>query len=172
MITEKKQDKVYDLAKNHFLGDFPSSLPIEKAYLHIGMYMGWIIDNGLYSEYFEDEACFVFVNEGEVSVRAQTDYIDLDSKHAILAKCLNYFFETNDKQKESGDGVEVIAVILHPSQVEELFESRSEDRRDRRQDHFVRYGKVREAGRWRSRRRLWRLACSGDRGGRVHLSPR
>ncbi len=50
------QDKVYDLAKNHFLGDFPASLPIEKAYLHIGIYMGWIIDNKLYSEYFEDEA--------------------------------------------------------------------------------------------------------------------
>lgn len=50
------QDKVYDLAKNHFLGDFPSSLPIEKAYLHIGIYMGWIIENKLYSEYFEDEA--------------------------------------------------------------------------------------------------------------------
>ena len=56
MIVEKKQDKVYDLAKNHFLGDFPASLPIEKAYLHIGIYMGWIINNGLYSEYFEDEA--------------------------------------------------------------------------------------------------------------------
>jgi len=56
MILEKKQDKVYDLAKDHFLGDFPSSLPIEKAYLHIGNYMGWIIDNELFSEYFEEEA--------------------------------------------------------------------------------------------------------------------
>ena len=56
MIGEKKQDKVYDLAKNHFLGDFPASLPIEKAYLHIGIYMGWVIENHLYSEYFEDEA--------------------------------------------------------------------------------------------------------------------
>ncbi len=73
-------------------------------------------------EYFEDEACFVFVNEGEVSVRSQTDYMDLDKNHAILAKCLNYFFETNDKQKESSVGIEVIAVILHPSQIEELFE--------------------------------------------------
>ena len=73
-------------------------------------------------EYFEDEACFVFVNEGEVSVRSQTAYMDLDKNQAILAKCLNYFFETNQKQKESSEGVEVIAVILHPSQVEELFE--------------------------------------------------
>jgi hypothetical protein len=56
MTETDMQDKVYDLAKNHFLGDFPSSLPIEKAYLHIGIYMGWIIDNKLYSDYFEDEA--------------------------------------------------------------------------------------------------------------------
>ena len=73
-------------------------------------------------EYFEDEACFVFVNEGEVSVRSQTAYMDLNKNQAILAKCLNYFFETNNKQRESSDGIEVIAVILHPSQVEELFE--------------------------------------------------
>ena len=72
-------------------------------------------------EYFEDEACFVFVNEGEVSIRSQTEYMNLKKNNAILAKCLNYFFETDDKQKESSDGIEVIAVILHPSQVEELF---------------------------------------------------
>jgi AraC-like DNA-binding protein len=73
-------------------------------------------------EYFKDEACFVFVNEGEVSVRSQTDYMNLNKNQGILAKCLNYFFETNDKQKESGEGVEVIAIILYPSQVEDLFE--------------------------------------------------
>ncbi len=73
-------------------------------------------------EYFKDEACFVFVNEGEVSVRSQTDYMNLNKNQAILAKCLNYFFETNDKQKESGEGIEVIAIILYPSQVEDLFE--------------------------------------------------
>jgi hypothetical protein len=55
-LIDRKQDKVYDLAKNHFLGEFPSNLPIEKAYLHIGIYMGWIIENDLYSEYFEEEA--------------------------------------------------------------------------------------------------------------------
>jgi len=55
-------------------------------------------------------------------VRAQTDYLDLDNHSAVLAKCLNYFFETNDKQKQSSEGVEVIAVILYPALVEELFE--------------------------------------------------
>ena len=57
MIDKKvQQEKVYDLARDHFLGDYPESLPMEKAYLHIGIYMGWIIDNDLYSEFFEDEA--------------------------------------------------------------------------------------------------------------------
>jgi len=72
--------------------------------------------------YFEDEACFVFVNEGEVSVRSQNDYMNLNRKQAILAKCLNYFFETDKRKRGSGDGVEVIAVILYPSLVEEIFE--------------------------------------------------
>jgi hypothetical protein len=52
MSEVKKLEKVYDLAKDHFLGDFPPSLPIEKAYLHIGIYMGWIIENGMYSDFF------------------------------------------------------------------------------------------------------------------------
>ncbi len=50
------QKTIYDNAKTHFLGNFPESLPIEQAYVHIGMYLGWIIENDLYSEYFEDEA--------------------------------------------------------------------------------------------------------------------
>lgn len=59
MTGEKKiniQKTIYDNAKSHFLGNFPDSLPIEQAYVHIGMYLGWVIDNELYSEYFEDEA--------------------------------------------------------------------------------------------------------------------
>lgn len=72
--------------------------------------------------YFEDEACFVFVNEGEVSVRSQNDYMNLNNKQAILAKCLNYYFETDEKQRESSEKVEVIAVILYPALVEEIFE--------------------------------------------------
>ncbi len=58
MHTDKtaKNKTIYDNAKNHFLGNFPDSLPIEQAYVHIGIFLGWIIDNELYSEYFEEEA--------------------------------------------------------------------------------------------------------------------
>lgn len=50
------QKSIYDNAKTHFLGNFPEALPIEQAYVHIGIYLGWIIEKELYSEYFEDEA--------------------------------------------------------------------------------------------------------------------
>jgi hypothetical protein len=50
------QKTIYDNAKTHFLGNFPDSLPIEQAYVHIGMYLGWIIETELYSEFFEEEA--------------------------------------------------------------------------------------------------------------------
>lgn len=58
-LMERKVDiqrTIYDNAKSHFLGNFPDSLPIEQAYVHIGMYLGWIIDKGLYSPFFEEEA--------------------------------------------------------------------------------------------------------------------
>ena len=42
--------------------------------------------------YVEDEACFMFVNKGEVSVRGQEDYLKLNRHTAMLAKCMNYFF--------------------------------------------------------------------------------
>ncbi|HYF67622.1 MAG TPA: hypothetical protein VD884_05765 [Ohtaekwangia sp.] len=50
------QKSIYDNAKTHFLGNFPPNIPIEQAYVHIGIYLGWVIERDLYSEYFEEEA--------------------------------------------------------------------------------------------------------------------
>jgi hypothetical protein len=47
---------VYDKAKYHYGGDFPEDLPDEQAFVHTGMYLGWIIDSDLYSEFFQDES--------------------------------------------------------------------------------------------------------------------
>jgi len=55
-LNHVKEKTIYDNAKTHFLGNFPESLPIEQAYIHIGIYLGWIIENKLYSEFFLDEA--------------------------------------------------------------------------------------------------------------------
>ncbi|BDD05117.1 DUF7832 domain-containing protein [Aureibacter tunicatorum] len=56
-IKKNKLNKtIYDNAKNHFLGNFPEHLPIEQAYVHIGIYLGWVIDSKLYSDFFSEEA--------------------------------------------------------------------------------------------------------------------
>lgn len=72
-------------------------------------------------EYSENEACFVFVNRGELSVRAPQDYLNLDHGSGVLAKCMNYFFEGDPrKQKTNPEGIEVIAVLLYPDMLEQI----------------------------------------------------
>lgn len=45
-----------DDARIHFrIGGFTMFMPLEQAYLHIGIFLGWVIENHLYSEYFQEE---------------------------------------------------------------------------------------------------------------------
>jgi len=46
---------VYDKAKYHYDGDFPDDLEIEQGFVHTGMFLGWIIDQDLYSDWFATE---------------------------------------------------------------------------------------------------------------------
>ncbi len=46
---------VFDKAKWHYEGDFPEDLGEEQGFVHTGMFVGWIIDAGLYSEDFADD---------------------------------------------------------------------------------------------------------------------
>lgn len=47
---------VYDKAKYHFGAEnYPKDLPVEQAYVHTGMFLGWIIDNDLFNKQFFDE---------------------------------------------------------------------------------------------------------------------
>ncbi len=49
------QTIIYDKAKYHYEGDFPQELPMEQAFVHTGMFLGWIIDNNLFSDEFLEE---------------------------------------------------------------------------------------------------------------------
>ena len=44
----------YDDASWHFGGDFPSDLKINNARTHIGMFLGWVVDNKLYGNLLEE----------------------------------------------------------------------------------------------------------------------
>jgi hypothetical protein len=42
---------VYDKAKYHLVGVFPA----EQSFIHTGMFLGWVLDRDLYSEWFGQE---------------------------------------------------------------------------------------------------------------------
>ena len=46
---------VYDKAKYHYGGEFPEDLPEEQAFVHTGMFLGWILENDLYDVEFWDD---------------------------------------------------------------------------------------------------------------------
>jgi len=72
--------------------------------------------------YQDKEACFMFVNKGEFSVRTPDEFISFNKEKGLLAKCFDYFFETSKQQRERNDSIEVVGVLLFPSIVEELFQ--------------------------------------------------
>jgi len=78
--------------------------------------------NRTLKEYVEDEACFMFVNKGEVGVRTPDDYLKLNKDTAMIAKCLNYFFEPSDNKERCKDGIESVGVFLYPSLIKDLFD--------------------------------------------------
>lgn len=73
-------------------------------------------------EFVEEEACFMFVNVGEISLRSPSEFLSFSKGKGMLAKCVNSFFETNEKQKGTSDGLEVIGVYLFQSMLEDLFD--------------------------------------------------
>jgi len=56
MLELPVEEGVYDKAQWHFMEGFPEELSSEQAFVHIGIFMGWIIKMQLYSEEYEDEA--------------------------------------------------------------------------------------------------------------------
>lgn len=72
-------------------------------------------------EYYENEACFAFITQGEYKVRDQTSLIDINPKTALLAKCTNYFYESSLYPNESGEGGEALGVFLYADIFQSIF---------------------------------------------------
>jgi len=52
---------VYDKAKYHFEGDFPSDLSESQAYVHTGLFVAWLAENGLMETAITD-SCKTTIN--------------------------------------------------------------------------------------------------------------
>lgn len=72
--------------------------------------------------YQKNEACFMFINQGEFSVRSPNHFISFKKGKGLLAKCFDYFFEMNKSQQANNPYLELIGVILYPEMMEELFQ--------------------------------------------------
>lgn len=70
----------------------------------------------------KNEACFLFVNNGEFSVRTPDALIPIYKGNAVLAKCHNFFIESSIKQRIEGGKLDVIAIYLYSEIIEELLE--------------------------------------------------
>ncbi|GAC34534.1 hypothetical protein GPLA_3649 [Paraglaciecola polaris LMG 21857] len=71
-------------------------------------------------EFASNEACFAFFTQGEYQVRTATGVLTVNRDVGLLAKCVNYFYQTASGQVEQGRG-EVIGVFLFPDIFQRLF---------------------------------------------------
>jgi AraC-like DNA-binding protein len=70
----------------------------------------------------DNEACFMFVNEGELSIRTPDQFLNLKPNQGLLAKCFNFFVETTEQQRSKYEVIEFLGVFLFPEHIEGLLD--------------------------------------------------
>lgn len=68
----------------------------------------------------DNEACFMFVNNGEFSIRTPDVLLPFKQGEGLLAKCFNFFVETTKGQRAQNETMEYLGVFMFSSQVEAL----------------------------------------------------
>jgi AraC-like DNA-binding protein len=70
---------------------------------------------------FQDEACFTYLKEGELSLSSPTGNLSIETEESVLLRCGNYF--TNAIRKHPAKTCEVYAVHLYPGILKELYKN-------------------------------------------------
>lgn len=74
-------------------------------------------------KYFqEDEACFMFIDDGGFVVRTPDATIQFESGDGFLAKCGNYYFERKTEEQNIENKTVLIGAYFYPSVIRELFD--------------------------------------------------
>ena len=75
-----------------------------------------------FEKYFkENEACFMFIDDGSILLRTPDKMLHFNSGDGLLAKCGNYFFENNSPQNLEGQ-VSLITAYFYPEVILQLFD--------------------------------------------------
>ena len=96
--------------RKHF--DINNKCAIEKLIIKTPLRLGSV---------FQDEACFTYLKEGEMSLTSPTDNLSIQAEESVLLRCGNYF--SNAIQKHSAKTCEVYAVHLYPDILKELYKN-------------------------------------------------
>lgn len=70
----------------------------------------------------ENEACFIYLQEGSFQFRTPERVLNLTTGDAVLAKCSNYFFEQTKGDQKQYSQSKGIGAYLHSEIVKELFD--------------------------------------------------
>lgn len=70
----------------------------------------------------ENEACFMFINEGSFSFRTPTKLIEIRKGEAIVAKCGSYFIEPSSNLNIA-DTIVVFGAYFYPDMVKAFFQT-------------------------------------------------
>lgn len=70
----------------------------------------------------ENEACFMYLQEGSFQFRTPERILRLKTGDAVLTKCGNYFFEQTKGDHQIASQAKGIGVYLYPEMVKELFD--------------------------------------------------
>ena len=72
--------------------------------------------------YQENEACFMYLQKGAIQFRTPENVFTMKQGDAVLAKCGNYFFEQNHKNRANFKRSAGIGAYLYPDVIKELFD--------------------------------------------------
>lgn len=70
----------------------------------------------------ENEACFMYLQEGSFQVRTPERVIHLGVGDGVLTKCTDYFFEQTKSDHKSTTKTTGIGIYLYPAIIKELFD--------------------------------------------------
>ena len=99
------------LDRKHF--DINNKCAIEKLIIKTPLRLGSV---------FQDEACFTYLKEGEMSITSPTDNLSIQTEESVLLRCGNYFSNAIRKLPAKTT-CEVFAVHLYPDILKELYKN-------------------------------------------------
>ncbi|WP_169305631.1 helix-turn-helix domain-containing protein [Sphingobacterium alkalisoli] len=72
-----------------------------------------------YAAIFQNEACFLYIKDGETTLKSPTEKLNIYLSESVLLKCGKYFAELIQKSKNQY--CEIFAIHLHPDILIELY---------------------------------------------------